>query len=200
MPELTQRPGRRVGASGPLLSDQTGAPKLPGFRKSADHRRPRASAAMLIRPATPADEGAILRLLRQIATEADEPDYGPDCGEVRLLEVIEGCRTLVVEQDGAVIGMSAVRVLDFSGRPDAKHPDPPCAKAAFLMAFGIEAAQRRRGHGTTLFAAMRALLDEEGVEALSLNVSAANEAAQHFYRRMGLAVRSMHMAMELAPQ
>ncbi|GAB4070485.1 GNAT family N-acetyltransferase [Ancylobacter sonchi] len=149
---------------------------------------------MLIRPATPADEAAILGLLRQIAAEADEPDYGPQCSDARLLEVIDQCRTLVMERDGAVIGMSAVRVLDFS-----EHPDAPGAKAAFLMAFGIETSQRRRGHGAALFAAMRALLGEEGVEALSLNVSAANEAAQHFYRRMGLAVRSMHMGMSLVP-
>lgn len=148
---------------------------------------------MLVRHATPADETALIGLLRQIAAEADEPDYGPTCSDERLLQVVDQCRTLVMEREGAVIGMSAVRMLDFSG-----HPDAPGSKAAFLMAFGIEASQRRRGYGAALFAAMRAGLEEEGVEALSLNVSAANTAAAHFYRRMGLAVRSLHMATSLA--
>ncbi|GLK83312.1 GNAT family N-acetyltransferase [Ancylobacter defluvii] len=148
---------------------------------------------MLVRPATPADDTAIIGLLRQIAAEAGEPDYGPTCSDERLLQVIDQCRTLVMEREGAVIGMCAVRLLDFSGRPDV-----PGSRAAFLMAFGVNASHRRRGYGAALFAAMRAGLEEEGVEALSLNVSAANMAARHFYRRMGLAVRSVHMATSLA--
>ncbi|MBS7543973.1 GNAT family N-acetyltransferase [Ancylobacter oerskovii] len=150
---------------------------------------------MLVRDATSADEAAIIGLLRQIAAEADEPDYGPSCSDERLLQLIEQCRTMVIERDGTVIGLSAVRLLDFSQRPDAPYP-----REAFIMAFGIDEAHRRRGYGAALFEAMRRWLKEEDAGALSLNVSAANMAAQGFYRRMGLSPRSVHMAAVLAPR
>ena len=149
-------------------------------------------ATMLIRDSTEDDEPAIIGLLRQIAAEAGEPDYGTDCSDGQLLQIIDQCRTMVVELNGAVIGMNAVRLLDFSQRPDAPYP-----KAAFIMAFGIDRSHRRQGYGAALFEFMRLWLRQEGVAALSLNVSAANTAAQYFYQRMGFSVRSVHMAVEL---
>lgn len=91
-----------------------------------------------------------------------------------------------------LIGINAVQIVDWPEHTRAHH-----GKMAFIMAFGVEEIERRRGYGAALFDHMRKWLSEEDVDLISLNVSAANEAAQAFYRKMGLTARSVQMDQPL---
>ncbi|MBY3344198.1 GNAT family N-acetyltransferase [Rhizobium laguerreae] len=91
-------------------------------------------------------------------------------------------------RDDQLIGINAVRIVDLS-----EHPRSRYRRMAFITAFGVEEIERRRGYGTALFDHMRKWSSEEEVDLISLNVSASNEVAQAFYRRMGLAPRSVQM-------
>ncbi|MGR9399907.1 N-acetyltransferase family protein [Rhizobium leguminosarum] len=147
---------------------------------------------MIIREAKLDDRLTILRLLRQIASCSNDSQYGPSASDEKLLDLLEKCNTFVLEQYGRLVGINAVQIVDLS-----QYPQSPYRKMAFIMAFGVEEVERRRGHGTALFDYVRNWLSVEEVDLLSLNVSAANKAAQAFYRRMGLTARSVQMEQAL---
>jgi ribosomal protein S18 acetylase RimI-like enzyme len=143
---------------------------------------------MIIRKATLDDRTAMLRLLRQIAFCSNDSQYGPDTSDEKLFELLEKCNTFVLEHDSRLIGMNAVQIVDLSQYPQSSY-----RRMAFIMAFGIEEGERRRGCGTVLFEHVRDWLSVEMVDLLSLNVSASNKATQAFYQRMGLTARSVQM-------
>ncbi|NKL37765.1 GNAT family N-acetyltransferase [Rhizobium leguminosarum bv. viciae] len=147
---------------------------------------------MFIRDANADDTAAMLRLLRQIAACSNDAEHGPGSSDEQLLGVIENCRTFVLGKNDQLIGINAVRIVDLS-----EHPRSRYRKMAFIMALGVEDIERRRGYGAALFDHMRKWLSEEEVDLISLNVSASNEAAQAFFRRMGLAARSVQMDQSL---
>lgn len=147
---------------------------------------------MLIRDAHTNDTVAILRIIRQMAAYSDDDEYGPESSNEQLLTIIEDCKIFVLDLNGQVVGVNAVRIIDLSECTQSRY-----RKMGFIMAFGIEGTQRRKGYGSALFEHMRKWLIEENVSLLSLNVSASNETAQAFYRRMGLVTRSMQMEQTL---
>lgn len=147
---------------------------------------------MHIREATETDRPALLRLLRQIADCASDRYYTPDSSDEDVLAILDDCKIFVIDQDGLIIGMNAIQILDLS-----EHPKAPYRKMAFIMAFGIDDSERRCGHGSTLFQYMRQYLSNEDVEYLSLNVHATNIAAQEFYKKIGLSIISMSMSQSI---
>jgi ribosomal protein S18 acetylase RimI-like enzyme len=147
---------------------------------------------MFIRDANADDTSTILRLLRQIADCSNDAEYGPDSSDENMLGVIENCKTFVLGMNDRIIGINAVRIVDL-----CEHPRSRYQKMAFIMAFGIDEVERRRGYGVALFDHMHKWLCEEKVDFISLSVSASNEAAQAFYRQMGLAARSVQMDQSL---
>ncbi|MFB2552180.1 GNAT family N-acetyltransferase [Ensifer soli] len=149
---------------------------------------------MLIRDAAPADARLLLQLLRQIADSSEGLAHGPQTPDGELHAMLDQCRTFVVEEEGRVVGLNAVRVLDLADRlPGMQH-----RRMAFIVAFGVDRAERRRGYGAALFRHMREWLRDKGVTLLSLNVAASNQTAQAFYRRMGLEARSVQMEQVLS--
>jgi GNAT superfamily N-acetyltransferase len=149
---------------------------------------------MIIREATLDDRTTILQLLRQIASCSNDSQYGPDANDEKLLELLEKCSTFLLERDGRPIGINAVQIVDLSQYPQSSY-----GRIGFIMAFGVEEAERRRGYGTVLFDHVRDWLSVEKVGLLSLNVSASNNVAQAFYQKMGLTARSVQMEQALKP-
>ncbi|MBN8954717.1 MULTISPECIES: GNAT family N-acetyltransferase [unclassified Rhizobium] len=147
---------------------------------------------MLIREAAAEDTPVLLRLLRQIASSSNNIDYGADTSDEEMLVIIQDCTTFVLQKGGGVVGLNAIQLVDLSGHPRSRYK-----KMAFIMAFGVDEIERRQGFGTALFEHMRHWLAEKEVDYLSLNVSFSNEAAQAFYRRMGLIERSLYMEQSL---
>lgn len=145
-----------------------------------------------IRTANEQDTHAILRLLRQIGSVvATNTDV--DMSDEELLGIVRDCTTFLIEQDGPIIGMNAVRIVDVSGQRNARF-----RKFAFIMAIGVDEAKRRQGHGTALVNHMLEWLPQQGVDMVCLNVSAQNIAAQSFYQRTGFGTTSMQMSRLLS--
>ena len=141
-----------------------------------------------IRTANEQDTHAILRLLRQIGSVA-ATTTDAEMGEEELLGIVRDCTTFLIEEDGQIVGMNAVRIVDGSGQKNARF-----RKFAFIMAIGVDEAKRRQGYGTALVNHMLEWLPQRGVDMVCLNVSAQNIAAQSFYQRMGFGTTSMQMS------
>jgi len=99
---------------------------------------------MIIGAAKLADKAAILQLLRQIASCSNDIQHGPNVSNEKLLNLLEGCETFVLEQNGRLVAINAVQIVDLS-----RHPQAPYRMMAFSMVFGVEEIERRRGHGTS---------------------------------------------------
>ncbi|MBP1848320.1 ribosomal protein S18 acetylase RimI-like enzyme [Rhizobium petrolearium] len=142
-----------------------------------------------IRIATEDDEGAVTKLLRQIwwANGQPEPEQAEPTDDY-LRRIVNGCTIFLVEQDGQVVGMNAIRVLDATG-----HEGATFQKAAFIMAIGVDETKRRQGFGAALVDHMSHWAETEKIDMVSLNVAARNEAARAFYDRMGFDVWSLQM-------
>jgi GNAT superfamily N-acetyltransferase len=77
-------------------------------------------------------------------------------------------------------------------------PDPAqAASAAWLYDINVFPQHQRQGYGSAILAAAEALIADEGMTALGLNVVGDNEAAIALYRRSGYDVTSMAMRKPL---
>ena len=132
-----------------------------------------------VRPATPADAGAIFGLIRALA------DYEKLAHQVRgdaarLREHLFGARpyaeALVAETDGAVVGF-ALFFHDYSTFETAP--------GLWLEDLFVEPAHRRRGIGTALLRRVGALAAERGCARLEWTVLEWNAPAIAFYERLG---------------
>ena len=142
-----------------------------------------------IRIATEADEGAVTKLLRQIWRAIGQPEPGQaEPTDDYLHRIVNGCTVFLVEQDGQVVGMNAIRVLDATGREGATFQ-----KAGFIMAIGVDETKRRQGFGAALVEHMWHWAETEKIDMISLNVAVRNEAARAFYDRMGFEIWSVQM-------
>ncbi|HEY0124169.1 MAG TPA: GNAT family N-acetyltransferase [Rhizobium sp.] len=142
-----------------------------------------------IRHSNKEDIPSILRLLRQIAAYSDNhSELGPASSDEQLLKMLKECTIFLLEAEGRVVGINAVQILDVS-----QYAHPLHAKIGFVMAFGVDETERRNGYGSALMQHMREWIAGEGVNLISLNVSASNHAAQAFYRSVGFEARAVHM-------
>lgn len=142
-----------------------------------------------IRVSREEDQPVILDLLRNIASE-NAPESGSEAAldDRYLLGIIRDCTVFLLEHQGEIVGINALRILDLSEHKAARYP-----KVAFITAIGILETERRRGHGAALVSHMWGWLAEQKVQLVSLNVLARNEAAQMFYRSVGFETVSLGM-------
>jgi ribosomal protein S18 acetylase RimI-like enzyme len=134
------------------------------------------------------DTPSILRLLRQIAACSDHSELGAASSDEQLLELLKDCTVFLLDVEGEVVGINAVQILDLS-----QHAHAPHTKIGFVMAFGVDETERRNGYGSALMEHMRTWMAGEGVDLVSLNVSASNQMAQAFYRSVGFETRAVQM-------
>lgn len=135
---------------------------------------------MTIRPATPADLPAMVRLLAQlfaIETEFAVDEAKQARGLARLLEASGAC-VLVAEAGGGVVGMVTLQTLVSTAEGG------PVGLVEDLV---VDAAWRGRGIGSALLAAILARAFAHGLARVQLLADETNAAALHFYHRHGLA-------------
>ncbi len=124
-----------------------------------------------IRPATPADQPALLHIVWQtvLASERDRATLlaHPEVVEVPLTQ-LAAATACVAEIDGAIAGFAIVLP-----RPDGD---------AELDGLFVDPARQRRGIGLALVAAARQLAVAMGTRSLRV---VANDDALAFYRRAG---------------
>jgi predicted N-acetyltransferase YhbS len=121
---------------------------------------------MELRPATPADEAKIERLL----TVLHDGQHAP----FRLHQVRQGHRSFVATEGDAVLGFVLATFVSYGG-----------SGYGMLEELVVDEAHRGQGIGRTLVDASRDWLTDQGVEVVF--VSALDEAAERFYVRHGFA-------------
>ena len=149
--------------------------------------------AVSFRPATTADEPALLELMREFYRHAamawDAPAARAALHDL-LADAGKG-RAMLIEVDGALAGYLAVCFgysLEFLGRD------------AFVDELYLREAFRGRGLGARALEIAADLCRESGVRALHLEVERGNTRAQEIYRKAGFADREHYlMTRRLAP-
>jgi ribosomal protein S18 acetylase RimI-like enzyme len=132
-----------------------------------------------IRPATPGDLDALVPLLRVLFTI--ESDFRPDPerqrhGLARLLADRERCCVLAAERGTTVVGMVTAQLVVSTAEG---------APSAWIEDVIVDAAERRRGLGGRLLAAVERWACERGATRLQLLVDRENAPAVRFYERLG---------------
>jgi ribosomal protein S18 acetylase RimI-like enzyme len=140
--------------------------------------RQRQSGAWQVRPATPADIPALMRLKRLLAENENSPHVVRASAADWLRDGFgehAGFSAFVAEQDGVVVGMATC-----SGRVITGWNGP----VIFLQDLFVEPAHRRRGIARALTARVAAYACQLGSPIVELTVHADNPA-QNFYRQNG---------------
>lgn len=147
-----------------------------------------AAAPFVTRPATRADEAAVLRLyLEEIdfhvqhapfpwQPDALEAEFRARLSRIWVEESVEDHAPLVmvVERDGEVVGMTESYV-----------EKTPAGRYGYLNNVAVRADQRGQGVGRALTAATLDALDAHDVQGYSLYYMLANPIASHVWPRLG---------------
>jgi len=127
---------------------------------------------MKIRRVEAADTDAIVTLWREIFPEYDDPSRpqrDPRANIARKLAFGDGLFWLM-EEDGRIVGTA---MAGYDGH------------RGWIYSIGVAPASRRHGRGRTLLAHVEDALRTLGCPKVNLQVLAANEAAQRFWRAVG---------------
>lgn len=102
---------------------------------------------------------------------------------------VQGYRLLACWRGGRPLALAGYRKLD-----NLIH-------GSFLYVDDLvtDEAERGRGHGEQLLAALRDIAAQMQCAQLVLDTALSNEAAQRFYRRVGLQACALHFRSEIAP-
>jgi len=137
--------------------------------------RPHRIAGVRIRPAQPADEGAILKLLPMVPASADLDEVGIQAAGLRLRET-PSLTVLVAEAErtGQVVGFLALSLVPTLTGPKAWIDD-----------LAVHPDYRRQGIGGALVEEAVRWARERGCRYLFLDTSKGNLPAQAFYQACG---------------
>jgi GNAT superfamily N-acetyltransferase len=130
--------------------------------------------SVLFRPAVAGDRAALIELMRRasLAIEADRAHLlaHPEAVDLPAEQIADG-RVLVAEQDGVLVGFSAL----------FEAQDGSCE----LDGLFVEPRRQRQGLGRRLLDAAEAMARREGADAIRV---IANDAALDFYQACGFEV------------
>lgn len=149
----------------------------------------------LIRPATRADVGELLRLIRELAIyeKLEHMAVGtPEALERHLFGERPACEALVAEVDGRAVGF-ALYFTTFSTFL--------CKPGIYLEDVFVEPAHRGSGIGKALLARLAALVVERGGGRFEWRVLDWNEPSIRFYESLGATIlREWLLARLTGPQ
>jgi len=136
------------------------------------------SATAVIRPARPADSARIAAMANRLNVMMGEPDGMFTTAVIRrdLFGKRPAVEGLVAESGGNVAGYALFH----------KGYDTDLAGANLILAdMFVEEAQRRRGIGRRLMAALARIAVKRGARSVSWGVLTRNRSARAFYRKLG---------------
>ena len=158
--------------------------------------RRKAGVPVTIRPAVPADVGALADIYLDSARHHHALDPAhfrvPEPVDVaeRLSRILAGqaetSAFLVAEIDGAVVGSMTARVEPMPSPGSMLMPTPTAE-----VGIAVLEAWRGRGVGSRLMDAGDRWAAKHGVARLMLDTFSANEGALRLYRRLGYEVKSV---------
>lgn len=95
---------------------------------------------------------------------------------------------LVAEQRTHVVGFVLATIIDKRNSP---------RRYGYLVWFGVNEELRGRGIGRRLFAALRKVMEEQGVRMLLVDTEARNEDALRFFEKCGFSSPQDHVYLSL---
>ena len=132
-----------------------------------------------IRPATPADAGAVLALVRALAVYEREPDAVHMTAEMAARALAQGhCRALLAT-DGARPVAIALYFFNFSTWTGTR--------GLYLEDLFVAPEARKTGLGLALLKRLAAMAVAEGCKRMEWSVLSWNDSAKGFYQRIGAA-------------
>lgn len=99
--------------------------------------------------------------------------------------------TLFIHCGGRIDGYAEVRIIDVN--TEEKIPRRMC----YIDCFAVSEGSRRQGVGTELFKSVKVFAQESKCDTVQLGVTAVNSGAIEFYKKMGLAPRTIQMELYL---
>jgi GNAT superfamily N-acetyltransferase len=160
--------------------------------------------AVVIRAAVADDAAAVAALVQEVhalhAVALPHVFQPPTAAvatpaDMARLAAQPGQLLLVALHDGAIVGYAHAEVRE--------TPDTPYKRAAARLhvhAMAVTAAHRGRGVGQALLAAVRAEAAARGMDGVSLEVYAFNDAARAFYEREGFVAERARLVTPLTPR
>lgn len=163
----------------------------------------RSQPALIVRPATPADQTGIDAVAREVHAlhVAHEPEVfqmpdGP-VFEPNVAEVLAkpGHHLWVAEWGGQVVGYAMAEVRDVPERPTVlKRRD------LYVHQIGVSSEHRRRGAGRRLIEALQQIANEQQADWLLLDVWEFNHVGQAFFARCGLGPAYHRLRLAASPR
>ena len=136
-----------------------------------------------IRPARPADAGAIAAFATQLGYPSSAEDVR---GRMEALEPDASSALLVAEHDGKVVGWVTVR----------EQLTIESGAHAEITGLVIDEAHRGRGIGEALAAAAETWARQRGHRRLRVRSNVVRERAHRFYERLGFAVTKRQVVLD----
>jgi GNAT superfamily N-acetyltransferase len=149
---------------------------------SADHP---ASGGITVRPARPADAGAVAELLTALDYPASEAEVA---ARLRRLAAESGAGVLVAEVDGEVAGVVSYQITELLERAR-----PQCRITALVT----HGRRRRRGAATALLRAVESAARGRGCFRLEVTSRPERTEALRFYTAMGFHERPRRLVKPL---
>jgi aminoglycoside 6'-N-acetyltransferase len=157
-----------------------------------------APAGIVIRPATPDDEPAMVEL--EHASAIHHASVDPARWRVPPIDAIAAYRrnrrvadpdggALVAEEDGQIVGMVELLPRGFTAEAGAARLPIPSVD----IGLSVAPKWRGRGVGTALMRAAEEWAREHGASRIILDLAAANTGALHLYERLGYEVHGLLM-------
>ena len=153
-----------------------------------------------VRLAIPQDLNEIIVLVESVANlhTKNRPDIfrkGRHHDDDEIMEYIEGENAFVSINDADEITGVLLCYLSETNDSDIFFD----SKTLFIEVSCVGEAYRRSGYGKMLFDRAREHAKEQECTDITLCVYAFNEAAQDFYKSMGMSVSSFNMQLSLTP-
>jgi ribosomal protein S18 acetylase RimI-like enzyme len=143
--------------------------------------------AVIVRPAGPGDEPAVVDLIQELAVTFDEPTT-IDEHYVRHFLASPVSDVLLAFDDDAAVGL-----LSYALVPGLFH----AADSAFIESLVVTEGRRGEGIGRLLLQTAMRLLEAAGCAEISVSTGAENEAVQKLYFEVGLTEASLLLEKHL---
>jgi len=143
--------------------------------------------SLQIRRGGPDDAGAIVRLIRELATAYGEESPVTEAYTREYLSS-PGSYVLLADREGQSIGL-----LSYTIRPSLYH----AGSTALIEELVVQASERGRGVGSALLSGLLSELDHSGVVEVSVSTMPDNQRAKRFYQDHGLVDEAVFLEKHL---
>ncbi len=163
----------------------------------------RSQPAVIVRPATPADQAGIDAVAREVHAlhvehepevfqMPDGPVFEHDVAEVLAKP---GHHLLVAESSGSVVGYAMAELRDVPERPTVRK-----RRDLYVHQIGVTTQRRRGGVGRQLIESLQHIANEQGADWLQLDVWDFNHVGRAFFASCSLGPAYHRLRLAASPR